>query len=150
MLPLIVIAVIKAILLVQMSPVWIISVPALIGVVLMVFTGAIVIFSALNLALQGHGAPFAIKLTEKLAIGKLYSWTRNPMLLGAFGFLISVGIWLGSMLFILWIILLLTPSFIFMIKIYEERELEIRFGNSYLEYKKRTPGLWPKKPGRKK
>jgi protein-S-isoprenylcysteine O-methyltransferase Ste14 len=30
--------------------------------------------------------------------------------------------------------------------VYEERELELRFGASYLEYKSRTPMLFPRKP----
>ncbi len=32
------------------------------------------------------------------------------------------------------------------VKVYEERELEIRFGASYLEYKSRTPMLFPRRP----
>jgi len=32
------------------------------------------------------------------------------------------------------------------LKAFEERELEIRFGASYLEYKARTPMLWPRRP----
>ena len=146
LMPLLAIAVFKAIQLVQMSPVWIIPVPSEIGLILMILTGALVVLTVVNLALQGLGAPFAIKLTQQLAVGELYAWTRNPMLLGMLGFVVSVGIWLRSIPFILWIILILAPAFIFMLKIYEERELEIRFGNPYVEYKKRTPMLWPRKP----
>ncbi|NIV98646.1 hypothetical protein GWN26_05650 [Candidatus Saccharibacteria bacterium] len=124
-------ALFKAIQLVQMLPAWIIPVPSEIGLILMVLTGAIEVLTVVNLALQGLGAPFAIKLTQQLAEGKLYAWTRNPMVLSLLAFLVSVGIWLRSFPFILWIILIITPAFIFMLRIYEERELEIRFGNSY-------------------
>jgi protein-S-isoprenylcysteine O-methyltransferase Ste14 len=34
------------------------------------------------------------------------------------------------------------------VKVYEERELEIRFGDSYRTYRSRTPLLFPRKPGR--
>jgi protein-S-isoprenylcysteine O-methyltransferase Ste14 len=34
------------------------------------------------------------------------------------------------------------------VKVYEERELEFRFGPSYLEYKSKTPFLFPGKPGK--
>lgn len=37
---------------------------------------------------------------------------------------------------------------LFFVKVYEERELEIRFGASYLEYRARTPMLFPGKPKR--
>jgi len=37
------------------------------------------------------------------------------------------------------------PAYVFFVKVFEERELEIRFGASYLEYKSRTPTVFPKK-----
>jgi len=77
LMPLIATAVFKAIQLVQMSPAWIIPGPSEIGSILMVLTGALVVLTVVNLALQGLGAPFAIKLTQQLAVGKLYAWTRN-------------------------------------------------------------------------
>jgi protein-S-isoprenylcysteine O-methyltransferase Ste14 len=33
----------------------------------------------------------------------------------------------------------LTPAWILFVRLYEERELEIRFGESYLHYKTQTP-----------
>jgi protein-S-isoprenylcysteine O-methyltransferase Ste14 len=39
-----------------------------------------------------------------------------------------------------------TPALLIFIKVYEERELEIRFGDPYLAYKERTPMLIPCKP----
>ncbi len=99
-----------------------------------------------NLALKGLGAPFAIALSRKLAVDWLYAWTRNPMVLAALAFLLSLGIWFQSALFVLWVLILFAPALLFFVKVYEERELEIRFGASYLEYKSRTPMLFPRKP----
>jgi hypothetical protein len=39
-------------------------------------------------------------------------------------------------------------SIAFFVKVFEERELEFRFGASYLEYKFKTPMLFPRKPGK--
>jgi protein-S-isoprenylcysteine O-methyltransferase Ste14 len=39
-----------------------------------------------------------------------------------------------------------SPGWIFFAKIYEERELELRFGQSYVEYRQRTPMFWPRRP----
>jgi protein-S-isoprenylcysteine O-methyltransferase Ste14 len=97
--------------------------------------------------LKGLGAPFAIALSRKLAVDWLYAWTRNPMLLAGLALLISLGIWFQSTLFVLWALLLFAPALLFFEKVYEERELEIRFGASYLAYKSRTPMLFPRKPG---
>ncbi len=99
-----------------------------------------------NLALKGSGAPFFIALSQKLAVDWLYAWTRNPMVLAGLALLVSLGIWFQSTLFVLWALILFTPALLFFVKVYEERELEFRFGASYPKYKSRTPMLFPKKP----
>ena len=125
---------------------WIIPVPVEIGLALVIITGAAAFLTIVNLALKGLGAPFAIALSRKLAVEWMYAWTRNPMVLAALALLVSLGIWFQSVLFLFWSLLLFTPALLFFVKVYEERELEIRFGESYLEYKSRTPMLFPKKP----
>ncbi len=89
--------------------------------------------------------PFAIALSRRLALDWLYAWTRNPMVLGTLFALVSMGLMFRSLFLVLWA-LLVASALIFMLKVYEERELELRFGDSYLEYKRRTPFLWPRKP----
>jgi protein-S-isoprenylcysteine O-methyltransferase Ste14 len=91
------------------------------------------------------GAPFAIALSRKLTVDWLYAWTRNPMVLATLAFFLSLGIWFQSALFVLWVVILVAPALLVFVKVYEERELEIRFGASYLEYKSRTPMLFPRK-----
>lgn len=70
------------------------------------------------------------------------------MVLAALALFLSLGIWFQSALFILWALVLFAPALLFFIKVFEERELEIRFGASYLEYKSRTPLLFPRRPNR--
>jgi protein-S-isoprenylcysteine O-methyltransferase Ste14 len=125
---------------------WIIPLAQAVGWILMIVTGAALLLTVLNLALRGLGAPFAIVLSKRLAVNWLYAWTRNPMVLSTLAFLIAVGLWLQSALFLLWMIILVTPAWLFFVKVFEERELEIRFGASYLEYKAKTPILWPRRP----
>jgi protein-S-isoprenylcysteine O-methyltransferase Ste14 len=126
---------------------WVLPVPADIGLWLVIITGAASLLTVVNLALKGLGAPFAIALSRKLAVDWLYAWTRNPMVLAALAFFLSLGIWFQSALFVLWVLILFVPALFFFLKVYEERELELRFGTSYVEYKSRTPMLWPRKPG---
>jgi len=139
-------AIIEAIQVGQVWPGWVIPLPAELGLALMVVTGPVVLLTVVNLALQGFGAPFAIALSQRLAMNWLYAWTRNPMVLSFLAFLIAVGLWLRSALFVLWVVVLVMPAWLMFLKVYEERELEIRFGASYLEYKAKTPMLWPRKP----
>ena len=125
---------------------WRLPIPSEIGLLLAIITGAVFLMTVINLALKGFGAPFFIALSKKLAADWFYAWTRNPMVLAALAFLLSVGIWYQSLLFVLWALILFAPALLFFVKAYEERELEIRFGASYLEYKSRTPMLFPRKP----
>jgi protein-S-isoprenylcysteine O-methyltransferase Ste14 len=125
---------------------WALPVPIGIGLFLVAITGLATLLIAVNLAIKGLGAPFAIALSKKLAVDWFYAWTRNPMVLAALAFLLSLGIWFQSVLFVLWVLILFAPALLVFVKVYEERELEIRFGVSYLEYKSRTPMLFPRKP----
>ncbi len=125
---------------------WKIPIPEEIGRWLVIVTSLATLLTVVNLALRGLGAPFAVALSQKLAVDWMYAWTRNPMVLGTLAFLVALGIWFQSALFVAWVLLLVTPAWLAFVKIYEERELEIRFGASYLEYKAKTPFLFPRKP----
>jgi protein-S-isoprenylcysteine O-methyltransferase Ste14 len=125
---------------------WALPVPSEIGLALVIITGTAFLLTVVNLALKGFGAPFFIALSRKLAADWLYAWTRNPMVLAALAFFLSLGIWFQSVLFVLWVVILFAPALLVFVKVYEERELEIRFGASYLEYKSRTPMLFPRRP----
>ena len=125
---------------------WVLPIPSEIGLALVVLSGAAFLLVVINLALKGFGAPFAIALSQKLAVEWSYAWTRNPMVLAALALLLSLGIWFQSVMFLLWVLLLFAPALLFFVKVYEERELELRFGASYREYKSRTPMLFPIKP----
>jgi protein-S-isoprenylcysteine O-methyltransferase Ste14 len=127
---------------------WVLPIPTEFGWALVIVTGMASFFVVVNLALRGLGAPFFIALSRKLAVDWLYAWTRNPMVLAGLAFFLSLGIWFQSVLFVLWVLLLFTPALLFFVKTYEERELKIRFGASYMEYKLRTPMLFPRRPRR--
>jgi len=138
--------IVRAVTTYQDWPGWVLPIPSGIGLALVLITGAAFLLVVANLALKGLGAPFAIALSQKLAMDWFYAWTRNPMVLAGLALLLSLGIWFQSALFVLWALLLFAPALLFFVKVYEERELEIRFGASYLEYKSKTPMLFPRKP----
>jgi protein-S-isoprenylcysteine O-methyltransferase Ste14 len=117
-----------------------------VGSLLVAVTGLAGLLTVVNLAVRGLGAPFAIALTKRLATDRFYAWTRNPMVLASLAFLASLGLRLGSWWFIGWALLLVGPVMVLFLKVYEERELEIRFGEPYLAYRRRTPFLIPRVP----
>ena len=126
---------------------WVLPISSEIGLVLVIISGAAFLLIVANLALKGFGAPFFIALSRKLAADWLYSWTRNPMALAALALFLSLGIWFQSALFELWVLIVFAPAYFYFVKVYEERELELRFGTSYQEYRSRTPMWFPRKPG---
>lgn len=120
--------------------------PYWLGPGVMFLSGLVIVLVIVNLLLKGFGLPFAAALTRMLVTEWIYAWTRNPMILSALAFLVGLGIWLRSGLFLIWVLVVVSPAILVFLKVYEERELEIRFGESYREYKERTPMFWPRRP----
>jgi protein-S-isoprenylcysteine O-methyltransferase Ste14 len=123
----------------QAHPIAAIPFPRAISFPLLRLLSVLATFTVLNLAIGGLGLPFAAVLSKKLATTWLYARCRNPMLLSCLLFFVVGAVWLQSLHALLWTILWLTPAWILYIRLYEERELELRFGESYLRYKAQTP-----------
>jgi protein-S-isoprenylcysteine O-methyltransferase Ste14 len=140
------ISMIKAIMFFSIMPGLILPFPRDVALVLLYCTGCISLLTVINLAASGLGAPFAIALSKRIADRWMYRWTRNPMVLSTYATLLAAGLFFQSLYFVLWVLLLVVPAWIYFLKVYEERELEIRFGAPYLEYKARTAFLWPRRP----
>jgi len=92
----------------------------------------------------GGGTPLPMAPTQKLATSGPYKYCRNPMALGTLLFYSGLFFLFG----IASALVILTPAIFVPILVYvklvEEKELEIRFGAKYLEYKRRTPFLIPR------
>ena len=86
----------------------------------------------------------AFILTKKIVDDDIYKRTRNPMSLGFYLFALALGFASNSTFVLLAVSLCLIPAHAFFLKYFEEVELELRFGESYLEYKKTVPFLIPR------
>ncbi len=91
----------------------------------------------------GHGAA-AFKLTKVVVQSAAYEKTRNPMSLGYYLAAAGIGLLAGSTYLTGAAVFLLIPAHAFNLKYFEERELELRYGQSYREYKQRVPFLIPR------
>ena len=97
------------------------------------------VFSQFSMA---GGTPLPVMATQKLLVDGTYQYCRNPMVFGTLLAYLGIAFLVGSISSILAVIIfggfLLTY-----VKKVEERELEARFGQEYVDYKARTPFLIP-------
>ena len=99
--------------------------------------------SNMSLRAQGSGAN-AFRLTQRVVEKDIYSRTRNPMSLGYYLIGLSLGFLFGSTLLTLYVVLGIIPAHLLCLKFFEERELELRFGETYQQYCKKVPFLFPR------
>jgi len=104
-----------------------------VGLVVMVLT----ISSFIRIG-KGTLAPWSP--TKKLVIKGLYRYVRNPMILGVLTVLLGEALTVRSENMLIWAAAFFIINNIYFI-IYEEPNLEQRFGNEYREYKKHV-GRW--------
>ena len=101
------------------------------------------VVSNIVLGLSGDGAGVFL-LTRRLVAANVYKRTRNPMSLGFYLGAIGLGLLVGSSYMTLGALLVVIPVHVFYVKHFEEYELELRLGQSYVEYKQRVPFLLPR------
>ena len=85
----------------------------------------------------------AFRLTKHIVEADIYKHTRNPMSLGYYLFALGVGFISGSTLLTLYVLFGLVPAHLFFLRFFEELELELRLGEAYKAYKKKTSFLIP-------
>ena len=119
-------------------PVWIAT-----GAVLLSLGLVLVVASNRFLIRKGKGAA-AFLLTEQLVTDGLYGRTRNPMSLGFYAACVGIGMIAGSLTVTLGVLLIVVPAHVINLKHFEERELELRYGHSYVDYRQRVPFLIPR------
>ena len=95
------------------------------------------------LKILGSGAN-AFVLTKRVVESDIYTVTRNPMSLGYYLVCVGVGLVVGSTFVTVGTLVGMIPAHLFFLKYFEELELELRFGQAYLEYKRKVPFLIPR------
>jgi protein-S-isoprenylcysteine O-methyltransferase Ste14 len=94
--------------------------------------------------IRAKGTPVPVSPPPKLVDTGPYAYTRNPMLSGVFLVLFGIGVMAGSLSLVFVFAPIFVGCSILEFKFIEEPELEKRLGDTYREYKRRTPMLIPK------
>jgi protein-S-isoprenylcysteine O-methyltransferase Ste14 len=112
------------------------------GVIITALGGALYLWTiALFAKAQGTQAPVAP--TQRLVTSGPYAVSRNPMLTSAIIMVCGGGVGLDSWSFMAGGLVIPTAYLVY-IRVVEERELEARFGQEYLSYKRATPFIVPR------
>ena len=104
---------------------------------------------ASSLALKKQGLGFAaFKLTRPIVTMNVYEQLRNPMSLGAYLVYLGVNLLSGSTYLLAGTLFVIIPVHLFNLRYFEGKELWIRYGEAYAEYRERVPFIIPWNAGR--
>jgi protein-S-isoprenylcysteine O-methyltransferase Ste14 len=124
------------------------SVLLIIGALLILGGLPIGVWTVVDQFTRARGTPLPMMATQRLLTDGPYALSRNPMVFGTLsaylGASLLSGSWSSLILYLVFSSLLLVY-----LKLVEERELAERFGQAYLDYKRRTSFIipWPRKRG---
>src|SRR5918992_1678104 len=113
------------------------------GAILLV-AGLIVLVQAfVRFVVEGLGTPAPIAAPQRLVVGGLYHYVRNPMYVAILAAIVGQALLLGQLGLLLYAaaLWLITAAFV---RWYEEPTLTRRFGVDYEAYRRAVPAWWPR------
>ncbi|HSR86224.1 MAG TPA: isoprenylcysteine carboxylmethyltransferase family protein [Streptosporangiaceae bacterium] len=111
--------------------------------------GCLVLLQAFGrFALEGVGTPAPPAPTDRLVVGGLYRYVRNPMYLALQAVIIGQVLLLDRpvLLYYAAAVLALTVAFV---RLYEEPALARKYGEQYAAYRRAVPGWLPRWPSKR-
>ena len=93
--------------------------------------------------MEGLGTPAPIAAPERLVVGGVYRYVRNPMYVAVLAAIVGQGLLLGQLGLLLYAAAtwLVVAAFVLW---YEEPTLTRRFGEDYETYRRAVPAWWPR------
>ena len=117
---------------------------ALVTGLLLLCIGLFIMTLTISLFIRiGKGTLAPWSPTKKLVINGIYGHVRNPMISGVLIVLTGESIAILSLNIFIWALIFFIINNLYFV-IYEEPNLEKRFGNDYKEYKKNVPRWIPR------
>ena len=115
----------------------------IVGVALLVAGVVVLVHAFGRFVVEGAGTPAPIAPTERLVVGGLYRYVRNPMYLAVLAAVIGQALVLGQPALFVYAALLFGIVAAF-VRWYEEPVLQRRYGEEYEAYKRAVPAWWPR------
>jgi protein-S-isoprenylcysteine O-methyltransferase Ste14 len=92
---------------------------------------------------EGVGTPAPVAPTERLVVGGLYRYVRNPMYLAVIAAIVGQAMLLGRPVLLVYGAVV-TGAVVAFVRLYEERTLAERYGGEYEIYRREVPGWRPR------
>jgi len=97
------------------------------------------------LAIKGEGGPGThLGGTQKLVTSGIFGISRHPSIIGKFVGVLSLGLLIGSPIFLFIIIPLLTTYSVVSVRFWQERLCEKLWADDYRAYRRSTPLILPR------
>src|SRR5918998_6096839 len=92
---------------------------------------------------EGLGTPAPVAAPERLVVGGVYRYVRNPMYVAVLAAIVGQSLLLGQLRLLLYAggAWLVVAAFV---RFYEEPTLTRRFGADYEAYRRAVPAWWPR------
>jgi protein-S-isoprenylcysteine O-methyltransferase Ste14 len=103
----------------------------------------LLIHSFARFVIEGSGTPAPPAPTERLVVGGLYRYVRNPMYLAVLAAILGQALLLGRAVLVPYAVVVLAAVVSF-VRWYEEPTLGERFGPAYDSYRASVPGWFPR------
>jgi protein-S-isoprenylcysteine O-methyltransferase Ste14 len=113
------------------------------GVILLVAGVIVLVRAFVRFVVEGFGTPVPVAAPERLVVGGLYRYVRNPMYVAILAAIVGQALLLGQLGLLLYAaaLWLISASFV---RWYEEPTLARRFGADYEAYRRAVPAWWPR------
>src|SRR5918995_4618123 len=92
---------------------------------------------------EGFGTPAPVAAPERLVVGGVYRYVRNPMYVAVLAAIVGQALLLGRLELLLYASVVWTAVAAF-VRFYEEPTLACRFGTDYEAYRRAVPAWWPR------
>jgi protein-S-isoprenylcysteine O-methyltransferase Ste14 len=114
------------------------------GLVLLAGGVVVLLHAFARFVVEGLGTPAPIAPTQRLVVGGLYRYVRNPMYLAVGSTIVGQALLLGRPVLLLYAAAfgVVVAAFV---RWYEEPTLNRQFGEQYESYRRAVPAWWPRK-----
>lgn len=126
------------------APLDAITLPVRIVAAALILAGAVFVLVAFaRFVLEGLGTPAPVAPPERLVVGGVYRYVRNPMYVAVLSMVLGQALLFWEPALWLWFGLA-GAAMVTFVRVYEEPDLSERFGADYERYRAAVPGWWPR------